>query len=236
MSNQRILITGSNKGIGLALSLTFASAGWDVIATARNSSRPALENAAARFPNLSVVELDVTDETSIAQAAEVVAAAHPSIDVLVNNAAVFPGNGDEKLEAMDVEWFTEAFESNVTGVARVTRAFLPLLRGSECPRIVNLSSGAASISSKDDASYYPYSVSKAALNMLSRTMAFEFKPEGIIVAAISPGWVRTEMGGPNAPLTADESAGSLFTTICELDAAQSGEFLDREGGRSSYGW
>jgi len=92
MSNQRILITGSNKGIGLALSLTFASAGWDVIATARNSSRPALENAAARFPNLSVVELDVTDETSIAQAAEVVAAAHPLIDVLVNNAAVFPGN------------------------------------------------------------------------------------------------------------------------------------------------
>jgi NAD(P)-dependent dehydrogenase (short-subunit alcohol dehydrogenase family) len=67
-------------------------------------------------------------------------------------------------------------------------------------------------------------------------MAFEFKPEGIIVVAISPGWVRTEMGGPNAPLTADESAGSLFTTICELDAAQSGEFLDRKGGRSSYGW
>jgi len=137
---------------------------------------------------------------------------------------------------MDVEWFTEAFESNVTGVARVTRAFLPLLRGSECPRIVNISSGAGSISSKDDTSYYPYSVSKAALNMLSRTMASEFRREGIIVVAISPGWVRTEMGGPNAPLTADESAASLFTTICQLDVAQSGEFLDREGGRSTYGW
>lgn len=232
----RVLITGSNKGIGLSLTLAFAHAGWDVIATARKSFRPTLKNAATRFPNIQVVELDVTDEPSIALAAESVTATHPALDVLVNNAAIFPGEGTETLETLDINWFAEAFETNVTGVACVTRAFLPLLRNATHPRIVNISSGAGSISEKDDASYYPYSVSKAALNMLTRIMAQEFMPEGISVTSISPGWVRTDMGGSNAELTPDESAAALFHTICQLTLGHSGKFLDRNGSDSIYGW
>ncbi|HVE16935.1 MAG TPA: SDR family NAD(P)-dependent oxidoreductase, partial [Chthoniobacterales bacterium] len=159
-----------------------------------------------------------------------------ALDILVNNAAIFPGEGNERLHELDLSWFSEAVETNVAGVARVTRDFLPLLRKGASPRVVNISSGAGSISDKDDYAYYPYSVSKAALNMLTRAMAAEFRPDGIVVTAVSPGWVKTEMGGENAPLTVDESAGSLYATITGLTMKDTSSFLDRDGSRSGYDW
>ena len=118
----------------------------------------------------------------------------------------------------------------------MVRAFLPLLRKGRNPRIVNISSGAGSISGKDDSAYYDYSTSKAALNMVTRAMAAEFKPEKITVAAVSPGWVKTEMGGPNAQITPEESAASLAKTIEGLTLRQTSLFLDRDGRESEYGW
>jgi len=156
--------------------------------------------------------------------------------VLVNNAAIFPGEGAERLEDLDLAWFGEAVETNVTGPARVTRALLPLLRKGIHPRVVNISSGAGSISDKEDYDYYPYSVSKAALNMLTRAMAAEFRSEGIVVTALSPGWVQTEMGGANAPLTPDQSARSLCATIQKLTLADTGKFLGRDGLPGDYAW
>ena len=152
----------------------------------------------------------------------------------MNNAAVFPGEGDEPFERVDPEWFNQAFDCNVTGVARVTRAFLPHLKQSANARVANISSGAGSISQKEDCAYYPYSVSKAALNMLTRALAAEFCPQRIVIAAISPGWVKTEMGGSKAPLTPQESARSLVQTITGLTMEQSGKFLGRNG--ESYAW
>ena len=157
-----------------------------------------------------------------------------SLDVLVNNAAIFPGEGDEPFERVDPEWFNEAFDCNVTGVARMTRAFLPHLKNSANARVANISSGAGSISEKEDFAYYPYSVSKAALNMLTRALSAEFRSKGIVMAAISPGWVKTEMGGPNAPLTPHESARTLFQTITGLTMEQTGKFLGRNG--EPYAW
>ncbi len=158
------------------------------------------------------------------------------LDVLVNNAAIFCGEGDETLETLDLNWFAESIETNVAGVARVSRTFLPNLRRSDFARIVNISSGAGSISEKEDSSYYPYAVSKAALNMLTRGMAAELRPEQIIVTPISPGWVKTDMGGENAEITTEESAAALFETITHLRAEQSGEFLGRDGMSDGYSW
>jgi NAD(P)-dependent dehydrogenase (short-subunit alcohol dehydrogenase family) len=231
-----IFITGASRGIGLALSIAFAKAQWTVFAGARRPRTPLLWNAGQEFPNLHPLTLDVTDDATVSEAALAIARQTDSLDVLVNNAAIFPGEGNERLEDLDLEWFDEAVETNVTGVARVTRAMLPLLRKGILPRVVNISSGAGSIADKEDCDYYPYSVSKAGLNMLTRAMAAEFRPEGIAVTALSPGWVKTEMGGDNAPLTPDQSARSLCATIQRLTLDDAGKFLGRDGEPGDYVW
>ena len=227
------MITGCSRGIGLALAEEFARSGYKVYAGARAPRRPELEDLARKCTNLTTLSLDVCDEATIAQSAQVLGD-EKSLDVLVNNAAVFPGEGDEPLERVAPEWFNEAFDCNVTGVARVMQAFLPHLKNSANARVANISSGAGSISEKEDFAYYPYSVSKAALNMLTRALAAEFRLKGIVVAAISPGWVKTEMGGPNATLTPQESARSLVQTITGLTMEQTGKFIGRNG--ESYAW
>ncbi len=226
------MITGCSRGIGFALAEEFARSGYQVFAGARTPQRPELIALAGKWTNLTSLSLDVCDEATIAQSAQFLEG--KSLDVLVNNAAIFPGEGDEPFERVDPEWFNEAFDCNVTGVARVTRAFLPHLKNSANARVANISSGAGSISEKEDFAYYPYSVSKAALNMLTRALAAEFRTKGIVVAAISPGWVKTEMGGPNAPLTPQESARSLVQTITGLTMDQTGKFLSRNG--EPYAW
>lgn len=231
-----VLITGASRGIGLALSIAFARADWHVFAGARKAKAPLLWNTSQKFPNIIPVVLDVLDDISVREAVRSVSEAPGSLDILVNNAAIFPGEGNERLVELDLGWFAEAVETNVTGVARVTRECLPLLHKGSQPRVVNISSGAGSIGDKEDYDYYPYSVSKAGLNMLTRAMAAEFRPEGIIVTALSPGWVQTEMGGPNAPLSPDESAHSLQSTICRLTLADSGHFLGRDGLPDDYIW
>lgn len=230
--SERVLITGSSGGIGLALAEEFAREGWDVIATARAQRRPELSALVRKWPNFTTLSLDVCDESTIAQAAAELE--DKPLDVLVNNAAIFPGEGHEPFESVELKWFNEAFDSNVVGVARVTRAFLPHLGRSAHARVANISSGAGSISEKEDFDYYPYSVSKAALNMLTRALSAEFRSKGIAVTAISPGWVKTRMGGADAPLTPQQSARSLFQTITGLTMEHSGKFLGRDG--EAYAW
>jgi len=113
---------------------------------------------------------------------------------------------------------------------------LPLLGRARRPRVVNISSLAGSISAKEDHRHYAYSVSKAALNMLTRGMAAELRGRGITVVAVTPGWVQTEMGGPRAPLTVQESARSLAGTIGRLTEKDAGQFLDRDGRSGVAAW
>lgn len=230
--NESVLITGCSGGIGLALAEEFARGGWKVLATARNAKQSELPELARKWENLSILTLDVAQDSTILDVAQRLA--DESLNVLINNAAVFPGEGDEPFETIDPEWFNQAFDTNVVGVARVTKAFLPHLRRSAHARVANISSGAGSISEKEDFDYYPYSVSKAALNMLTRALAAEFRKDEIIVTAISPGWVKTRMGGASAPLTPRQSAESLFKTITGLSMEQSGKFLGRNG--EEYAW
>jgi NAD(P)-dependent dehydrogenase (short-subunit alcohol dehydrogenase family) len=236
---QNILITGCSRGIGLALVREMAACGWHVLAGARHPAAAHALQAVAQNAtpgSVDILALDVRHDESVRAAAEEAMAKVRSLDVLVNNAGVFPENGSEPLEQLPLECFEEAFAVNVVGVARVTRMFLPLLTRAAHPRVVNMSSLAGSIGEKEDARHYCYSSSKAALNMLTRAMAAELRPRGVTVVAVTPGWVKTEMGGPNAKITAEESARSLAATIDRVSHHDAGQFLDRDGNKGAATW
>jgi NAD(P)-dependent dehydrogenase (short-subunit alcohol dehydrogenase family) len=231
-----ILITGANRGIGLALTRVFLEKENVVIAACRTPSIALKELEMIHADRIDLVQFDVTDEPAVMDVANQVREQRDAIDVIINNAAIMPEQGSESILELDLRLIADAFDTNVLGCARVTRAFYPLLKQSRRPRILNLTSGLGSISHKDAPEYYPYSISKAALNMLTRTMSFEFAAKGIVTVAISPGWVKTDMGGEEAELTPEESARAIVETIQELRPELSGEFLDRHGRRSEYAW
>jgi NAD(P)-dependent dehydrogenase (short-subunit alcohol dehydrogenase family) len=239
MSQGTVLITGANRGIGLALAKLLAAQGWEVLAGARQPAAAHDLEAASREAapgTISIVPLDVRDDESVRLAAEEAGRLVRDLDVLVNNAGVLPEQGHEPLEELQLDCFEEAFATNVVGVARVTRHFLPLLGRAANPRVINISSLLGSVSTKEDSTHYCYSASKAALNMLTRSMAAELRPRGITVVAVTPGWVRTSMGGAQATLSVEESARSLAATITRLTAGDAGQFLDRDGQRGVAAW
>ncbi len=232
------MITGANRGIGLALTAELLKGGHDVLAATRSpeKARDLWKLRETHGESLEVLQMDVTSEESIKAEESNVDVLATKLDVLINNAAVFPEDGDESIFDMKLEHFREAFETNVIGVIRVTRAFVPLLEKGTNPRIVNISSGAGSVTAKEDYRCYAYAASKAALNMVTRGLAAEFRPRGICVVAMTPGWVKTEMGGPNAPLTPEQSARAIARTITALTMEKTSLFLERTGGEVKSGW
>jgi NAD(P)-dependent dehydrogenase (short-subunit alcohol dehydrogenase family) len=236
--NPSVLITGANRGIGLALTRELLANGCHVIAASRSpqNSEPLKELELLHHSAITLVQLDVNDAEAAASVAKFVGEQVNGLDLLINNAAIFPEEGDESIMDIDLQHFRDAFETNVLGVIRMTRAFLPLLKKGNNPRVVNISSGAGSISAKEDSGYYAYAASKAALNMVTRAMAAEFKPLEISVVALTPGWVKTKMGGENAPLTPEQSARSIARTALSLTMQATGQFLERTGTPSKYAW
>ncbi|HAV65390.1 MAG TPA: hypothetical protein DCY13_23820 [Verrucomicrobiales bacterium] len=232
------LITGANRGIGLALCRAFLGHGVRVIAGCRQPERATdLRTLAGKAPDrLQVLSLDVTSTASVSAAAAAVSAHRQPLDILINNAAVLLEDANAAFAGLDVEHFSDTFAVNVTGVARVTQALLPALLRSSQGRVVNISSGAGSIADRPGHMYYCYGASKAALNHLTVGLADELRPRNVIVAAISPGWVRTDMGGPGAELPAEESAAAIAATVLRLKPEDSGCFLGRSGTREGYVW
>ena len=234
-----VLITGANRGIGLALVKEFLKQGNSVIATARQPDKSDELNTLRktfRNPGFTVIPMDVTSTNSVNQAYTNIAPTISKLDILINNAGINPDSKEEKIEDMDLAHFRISFEVNVVGVARVSRIFLPLVRKSNAPRIINISSGAGSIAMKTDFKLYSYSTSKAALNMLTRALAAELKSDKIIVVALSPGWVRTDMGGDDAEISPEESAKCIFRTVDHLTVNESGQFFGRDGNKDNYNW
>jgi len=234
-----VLITGANRGIGLALVKEFLKHGDRVIATARQPDKADELNALRKTyhdPDFTAIPMDVINADSVNQAYEKIAQSFSSLDILINNAGINPDAKDERLEDMDIAHFEMAFDVNVIGVARVSRILLPLLRKSNEPRIINISSGAGSIAIKTNFKLYSYSTSKAALNMFTRALAAELKPEEIIVVALSPGWVRTDMGGDDAEISPEESANCIFNTAHRLTMDHSSQFFGRDGNQDDYNW
>jgi NAD(P)-dependent dehydrogenase (short-subunit alcohol dehydrogenase family) len=219
------LITGANRGIGLALVKAFAGRRDKVFACVRASSdREALDAFAASTPHwVQVIEMDVSDPAQIGRARRKLEA--EPIDVLVNNAGI-GGPDRQSATDMDFEGLEETFRVNSMAPLRVALAFLPNVKAAK-GRIITLSSqmGATGASADNLA----YRVSKQAVNRLMRGLATELKPHGIPVLIVNPGWVKTEMGGEGAQLTTDESASNLVKLIDKLDIGSTGQFLAWNG-------
>ena len=215
------LVTGANRGIGLAFARKLAERGDEVIATAR---KPEKAHELARL-RVRVEQLDVADDQSVAGLARRLEG--QPLDVLINNAAI--GEEGPPFDRLPMEDLERAFRVNAIGPAAVSRALLSNLRAGNRRTVVNLSSGLASISQNETGGWIAYRASKAALNQLTRTMAAELRRDAFICVALCPGWVRTDMGGRGATLTPADSVAAMLAVIDRLSPADTGHFLDRRG-------
>jgi NAD(P)-dependent dehydrogenase (short-subunit alcohol dehydrogenase family) len=218
-----VLITGANRGIGLELSRQYAAAGWRVIGTARKpeSARELIELGA------DVLQLDVTDPASVERMVQ--ALGGRPVDLLVNNAGILPMM--RSVEEADMAAYQRVMDVNTLGPVRVTRSILPNLRSGQLRMIVNITSNLGSIAGNTSGGFYGYRESKAALNMFTKSLAADLGPEGFTCIVLHPGWVRTDMGGPNAPTTVQESALGMRRVIDGLSRADNGTFWSFEGER-----
>ncbi|XP_040893507.1 C-factor [Toxotes jaculatrix] len=249
-----IVVTGSNRGIGLELVKQLAEkTGEDthIYACCREPEGPraeALRNLSAQYPGkITIMKLDTMDEDSISTAAQAVSKqiGAGGLNLLINNAAITKPASPASLSATQKKDMMEVYETNVVGPFLLAKMFLPLLqraaeRGSpgdkmSCRRsaIINVSTLISSMEKCAEtfhiAQMYAYRTSKAALNMLTCCQAEDFKAHNILVTAIHPGWVRTDMGGEQAPLTTLESALGMLSVMSSLSNKDSGMLLDWEG-------
>ena len=216
-----VLITGANRGIGLALAKEFKSKGYDVIGTARTPD----EAKDLKDTGATVMQLDVTDVKSIQALAT--ALKDRKIDILVNNAGISGKSGS--IATIDIDALEKTLMVNVLGPMRVTQALLPNVKAGSRKTIVNITSILGSISNNTGGSYYGYRESKAALNMFTRSIAAELKGDGFTCIAMHPGWVRTDMGGPNATLSPEDSASGIVKVVEGLKQADSGGYVQWDG-------
>jgi NAD(P)-dependent dehydrogenase (short-subunit alcohol dehydrogenase family) len=222
------LVTGANRGIGLEVCRQLAERDFVVLLTARDAAKA--KNAATKLGNLARVEplvLDVANASSIKKAAAEVASRYGYLDVLVNNAGI---NYDtwETVEKADINGTVmETITTNLLGPWRICQAFLPLLRKSRAGRIVNVSSESGSLANMG-AGPPAYQVTKAALNALTRTLAGELRGSRILVNAVCPGWVATDMGGAGAPRSVGEGAAGIVWAATLPDKGPTGGFF-RDG-------
>ncbi len=221
------LITGANRGIGLAMARLAAERGDRVLAAARRPGAAlALADLARQNRNVSVLNLDVTDPEEMVAAAAAIENA--PIDLLICNAGQYLARGglDDPEYTFDA-WHTMMM-TNVAGVFFTVRAFLSRLTQAAEPKIAIVSSIMAS-SERAPGGSYIYRASKAAATNLARNLAIDLKAQGIAVGAYHPGWVRTEMGGPGATVDGEESAKGLMQRFDTLTLATTGVFEDYRG-------
>ena len=208
-----ILITGAARGIGYGLAQAYGEGGYYVVAGVRNSETENVRRLKATYgERFLAVEMDVSSTPSVIQAAEVVKRTVPYLDIIINNAATHAYDTQETFETCCVDNCLEVFNVNTLGPLRVTQAFFPLLERGTDKLLVNISSNAASIGDTTREKMLDYCMSKAALNMESRILQNSFHQKGIKVLALHPGWVRTDSGGPNNPLSPEESAAYIMRT------------------------
>lgn len=222
-----VLITGSNRGIGLGLTGYFLKKGDTVIATARDPQRAdKLETWRKQFPQtLKVVTLDVSDTTSIENLPAALKGIS-QIDILINNAGVYLDD-DQSFEELSFEMVERTWETNTLGPMRITRALLPLLKKATAPKVVGITSQMGSIADNHSGGYYAYRISKAALNMFHKSLALDFPAFQCVV--LHPGWVQTDMGGAHAAVTVEDSVAGLARVIEGLQPSDTGRFLNFRG-------
>ena len=228
-SVQLALVTGANRGIGFEVCRQLASRGFLVLLTARNSEKArAAADTLSSVGHVEPVVLDVANAHSIIKAASEVANRFGCLDVLVNNAGIHYDTWETAENAALDGTVMEAITTNLLGPWRMCQAFLPLLRKSRAGRIVNVSSESGSLAQMG-AGPPAYQVTKAALNALTRTLAGELRNARILVNAVCPGWIATDMGGPGGRPVAEGAAGVVWAATLP-DNGPTGSFF-RDGER-----
>jgi NAD(P)-dependent dehydrogenase (short-subunit alcohol dehydrogenase family) len=220
------LVTGANRGIGFEICRQLGQRGYVVVLGSRDRERGEVAAARLRSEGLDVVgcQLDVADRASVESAVERMRREHGRLYAVVNNAAILYDTWQRGVDA-NLDEVREAFETNVLGAWRVVQATLPLLRASTTGRIVNVSSGAGALTDMGGGTP-AYRTSKAALNALTRVLAAELRSDRILVNAICPGWVATDMGGAGGRPVSEGAAGIVWAVELPDDGPTSGFFRD----------
>ena len=227
------LITGANRGLGLEFARQYLADGWNVYAACRdpNSASKLRQLADASGHKLQILALDVTELASIkAAAAELDGKV---LDLLLNNAGVMGIRG-QTIGNIDYAAWAKVLDANTMGPMRVSEAFVDHVARSERKLIVTLTSGMGSLADNTSGGSIAYRSSKAAVNMVMRSLAIDLAPRGITCVVVNPGWVRTDMGGAHATLTPAESVSMLRRLIETLGPAESGKFFNYDG--RAYAW
>ena len=223
---QTVLITGANRGIGLALTRKFLEAGDSVIACCRDPAKAAALHAMKQGGKLEILPLEVTSADSVAALAKAVGSR--TVDVLINNAGIMGGEQQDS-NNMDYAAWLHTFEVNTLSPFRVTMALLPALQRSSKARVITVSSQMGAFGLDMGFGRYAYRTSKTAASKTMQLLAAELKSQNIIVCPVHPGWVQTDMGGPGAQITPEASASGLQQLINSLTMAESGRFWTWEG-------
>lgn len=228
-----LLITGANRGIGLALCKLAAESGWVIHACCRQLSN-ATELKALQKQYQKQIQchiLDVRNEQQLASLQDTIGS--DPIDVLINNAGIHALEASQFGSSADETW-QEAVHVNLLAPMKMMELFVDNVASSTMKIIANISSKMASMDDNGSGGAYAYRATKAALNAVSVSAAHDLKHRDIIVMILHPGWVRTDMGGPNGEISVTESAARLFAMINTADMKQSGQFLDIDG--SEIAW
>ncbi len=231
------LVTGANRGLGLEWVCQLANRVTHLFATCRrpDEARELKDVARARPDTVTVFALDVTEPEAIDVAADRVCEAVGSLDLLINNAGVNGGGASDRFGAVDAETMTHVLRVNTVGPHLVTQACADLLREADGgATVVNVTSQLGSISRTSGGGWYSYKASKAALNMCTRLQAAELGDDDVIIVAMHPGWVRTDMGGSSARLSTEESVSDMLGVIDDLTPDDAGCFLAYDGSELSW--
>lgn len=218
------LVTGANKGIGYEVARQLAGKGFHVFIGARNrnAGRKAADEVAKKGGKATFLEIDVADNASVTAAAREFARAADHLDVLVNNAGIIV-DGDNAIIEISDEQLRKTLETNTLGSLRVTRAFVPLLRKSKAPRVINVSSGGGQLTGGAAGWSPAYGISKTALNGVTSQLATALAK--FAVNSVCPGWVRTDMGGRGATRSVEQGADTIVWLATDAPQELTGKFL-----------
>ena len=227
MSQPTILITGANRGIGLELSGQFAEDGWQVLACCRNPADAGeLQALSGKHPAIEIHALDVTDyEQMTALSNQLVGR---TIDVLLSNAGIYGSKG-VGFGGVDPEEWRQVFEVNTIAPLMLVQAFVEQVAASQQKLVAIISSKVGSIADNSSGGSYVYRSSKTAVNQVVKCLSNDLAERGIAAISLHPGWVQTEMGGPNAEISTNESVSGLKNILQSAGTAQNGQFIEFNG-------
>lgn len=230
MSLPHLFITGANRGIGLEMVKQFAQSGWQISACCRNPEQAeGLQVLVRENRDIHLYALDVTDYTAVANLA--LQLKEQSFDQLINNAGIY-GPRSSNLNDLDLDAWRQVFETNTIAPLKLVQAFTPHVASSQGKQIAILSSKMGSISDNQGGASYIYRSSKTALNQVIKSLSIDLEPQGINVISLHPGWVQTDMGGPNGLITVEQSVAGLKSVLTSNPL--SGQFYNYDG--SLIGW